>query len=151
MKNCLINNCKEEWYWMLKSLNSRISEVTQSCPTLCNPMDYSLPGSYIHGIFQARVLEWVAISFSRGSPWPRDWIQVSRIAGKRFTIWATREVPLINMVIMMIEQDISSINPDRVQIKQLTKVKKGRNKKIGGNKYGDFLILYIKRSIDLNY
>ena len=40
------------------------SEVTQSCPTLCDPMNYSLPGSSIHGIFQARVLEWVAISFS---------------------------------------------------------------------------------------
>ena len=43
------------------------SEVTQSCPTLCNPMDCSLPGSSVHGIFQARVLEWVAISFSRVS------------------------------------------------------------------------------------
>ena len=43
------------------------SEVTQSCPLLCDPMDCSLPGSSIHGIFQARVLEWVAISFSRGS------------------------------------------------------------------------------------
>ena len=48
------------------------SEVTQSCPTLCDPMDCSLPGSSIHGIFQARVLEWVAISFSRGSSRPRD-------------------------------------------------------------------------------
>ena len=43
------------------------SEVTQSCPTLCDPMDCSLPGSSLHGILQARVLEWVAISFSRGS------------------------------------------------------------------------------------
>ena len=43
------------------------SEVTQSCPTLCDPMDCSLPGSSVHGIFQARILEWVAISFSRGS------------------------------------------------------------------------------------
>ena len=43
------------------------SEVAQSCPTLCDPMDCSLPGSSVHGIFQARVLEWVAISFSRGS------------------------------------------------------------------------------------
>ena len=43
------------------------SEVAQSCPTLCNPMDSSLPGSSVHGIFQARVLEWVANSFSRGS------------------------------------------------------------------------------------
>ena len=43
------------------------SEVTQLCPTLCDPMDCNLPGSSVHGIFQARVLEWVAISFSRGS------------------------------------------------------------------------------------
>ena len=46
------------------------SEVTQSCLILCDPMDCSLPGSSVHGIFQARVLEWVAISFSRGSSWP---------------------------------------------------------------------------------
>ena len=43
------------------------SEVTQSCPGLCDPMDSSLPGSTVHGIFQARTLEWAAISFSRGS------------------------------------------------------------------------------------
>ena len=54
-------------------------------------MDCSLPGSSNPGIFQARVLEWVAISFSRGSSWPRDWTQVSCIAGRRFTIWTTRE------------------------------------------------------------
>ena len=47
-----------------------VSEVTQSCPTLCDPMDCSLPGSTIHGIFQARILEWVAISFSRRSSDP---------------------------------------------------------------------------------
>ena len=55
------------------------SEVAQSCPTVCNPMDYSPPGSSIHGIFKARMLEWVAISFSKGSSWPRDRSQVSRI------------------------------------------------------------------------
>ena len=66
-------------------------EVAQSCPTLCDPMDCSPPGSSIHGIFQARVLEWVAISFLRGSSQPRDGTQVSHIAGRRFTIWATRE------------------------------------------------------------
>jgi len=49
------------------------SGVAQSCPTLCDPMDCSIPVSSVHGIFQARVLEWVAISFSRGSSWPRDW------------------------------------------------------------------------------
>ena len=76
-----------------KPLSSSASEVAQSCPTLCNPMNCSLSGSSIHGIFQARVLEWVAISFSRGSSRPRDRTQVSRIAGRRFTIWATREAP----------------------------------------------------------
>ena len=47
------------------------SEVAQSCPTLCDPMDDSLPGSTVHGIFQARILEWAAISFSRASSQPR--------------------------------------------------------------------------------
>ena len=62
------------------------SEVVQLCLTLRDPMDCSLPGSSIHGIFQARVLEWVAISFSRGSSQPRDRTQVSLIAGRCFTI-----------------------------------------------------------------
>ena len=61
-------------------------EVAQSCPTLCNPKDYP-----VHGILQARILEWVAFPFSRGSPQPRDRTQVSRIAGGFFTIWAKRE------------------------------------------------------------
>ena len=61
--------------------------VAQSCPTLCNPMDCSPPGSSRHGILQARILEWVAIPFSRGSSSPRDWIQVSCIAGRFFTIY----------------------------------------------------------------
>ena len=65
------------------------SEVTQSCPTLCDPMDCSLSGFSVHGIFQARVLEWIAISFSRGSSRPRNRTQVSRIAGRLFTVWAT--------------------------------------------------------------
>ena len=68
------------------------SEVAQSCPTLCDPMDCSLPGSSVHGIFQAIVLEWIAISFSRGSSQPRGQTRVSRIVDWRFTIWATREV-----------------------------------------------------------
>ena len=55
--------------------------VTQSCLTLCDPTDCNPPGSSVHGIFQARILEWVAISFSRGSSWPRDRTWVSHIAG----------------------------------------------------------------------
>ena len=57
------------------------SEVAQSCLTLCDPMDCSLPGSTIRRIFQARILELVAISFSRRSSWPRDWTQVSHMVG----------------------------------------------------------------------
>ena len=73
------------WHHRLDGHESE-SEVAQSCLTLCDPMDCTLPGFSIHGIFQARVLEWVAISFSRGSSQPRDRIQVSRIAGRRFTL-----------------------------------------------------------------
>ena len=72
------------------------SEVAQSCPTLCNPLDCSLTAFFVHGIFQARILEWVAISFSRRSSQPRDWTQVSGIAGRCFTIWVTREVIAFN-------------------------------------------------------
>ena len=55
----------------------------------CDPVDYT-----IHGILQARILEWVAFSFSRGSSQPRDWTQVSHIAGRFFTSWATREAQI---------------------------------------------------------
>ena len=77
------------------------SEVAQSCLILCYPMDCSPPGSSVHGILQARVLEWVAISFSRGSSRPRDWTHVSSIADRCFTIWATREAPLIIKVLLI--------------------------------------------------
>ena len=61
-------------------------KVAQSCPTLCGPLDYT-----VHGIPQARILEWVAFPFSRGSSQPRDQTQVSCIAGRFFTSWAMRE------------------------------------------------------------
>ena len=63
----------------------------QLCLTLCDLMDYSLPGASVHGILQARILEWVAVPSSRGSSWPRDGTWVSCIVGRLFTIWATRE------------------------------------------------------------
>ena len=71
--------------------------VAQSCLTLCDPMGWGLPGSWVHGFFQSRVLELVAISFSRGSS-QRDQTQASHIVGRRFAIWATREQanPLIS-------------------------------------------------------
>ena len=83
-------NSREFSKWTDKK-KKKESEVTQLCPTLCNPIDYSLPDSSVHGILQARILEWVAISFSRGCSQPRDWTWVSHIAGRRFTLWATRE------------------------------------------------------------
>ena len=65
--------------------------VTQRCPTLFNPMDWGSPGSSVHGILQRRILKWVAISFSRRSSQPRDRTQVSCIAGRLLTVWATSE------------------------------------------------------------
>ena len=65
-----------DWKWKKVKPLSRVR--------LCDPMDCSLPGFSVHGIFQARVLEWGAIAFSRGSSWPRDQTQVSRIVDRRF-------------------------------------------------------------------
>ena len=59
------------------------SEVTQSCPTLCDPMDCSLPGSSVHGIFQARVLEWVAIVFSDNRAWKYIKLKLPKLERKR--------------------------------------------------------------------
>ena len=67
--------------------------VAQSCLTLCDPMDYSLPSFSVHGILQARILECVAIPFSRGSSRARNHAWVFYIAGRFFTIWDTREAP----------------------------------------------------------
>ena len=61
-------------------------EVAQSCLILCDPMDCSLPHSSVHGIFQARILEWVVISFSRGSSRPRDQTLVSCTVGRHLTV-----------------------------------------------------------------
>ena len=71
-----------------------VALATQWRPIPGDPIDCSPPGSSIHGILQARTLEWVAIPFSRGSSWPRHRSRVSCIAGRFFTIWVTREVLL---------------------------------------------------------
>ena len=67
------------------------AKLLQSCLTLCDPKDLSLPGSFVHEILQAGILEWVAISYSRGSPQPGDQTWVSCIAGRFFIISATWE------------------------------------------------------------
>ena len=75
------------------------AHLLQSCPTLCDPMDCSLPGSSVHGISQARILEWVAMPSSRGSSRPRDPSRISYVSciGSRFfTISAAREAPVFS-------------------------------------------------------
>ena len=69
--------------------------VAQSCLTLCDTMDCSPPGSSVHGILQARIKDWVAILFSRGCSWPKDWTWVSCIADSFFTIWLDGKEPTV--------------------------------------------------------
>ena len=84
------------------------SVTTESCLTLCDPMDCSSPGSSIHGILQARILEWIAISFSRGSSQPRDqnftFLGFPSSAGRFFTSVSPRKpiegIPLNDLVKM---------------------------------------------------
>ena len=86
---------EREIYILYAAAAAAATKLLQLCPTLCDPVDGSQPGSPIPGILQARILEWIAIPFFRGSSWSRDQTQISCIAGKFFTIWATREAPSI--------------------------------------------------------
>ena len=72
---------------ILMVLTLYVCWIAYSCPPLCDPLDCSPPASSVHGISQARMLEWVAIPSSRRSAWPRDWTQVSCIIGRIFTHW----------------------------------------------------------------
>ena len=79
-------NTRVGCYYLLQCMKVKSeSEVAQSCPPLSDPMDYSPPGSPVHGIFLARILEWFAISFSRGYSWPRDQTPSPALAGGFFT------------------------------------------------------------------
>ena len=77
------------WHELIK--HCAVCLVTQSCPTLCNPIDCSLPGSLSLGILQARILEWVAMPSSMGSSQSRNQTQVFHVAGRFFTVWTLRE------------------------------------------------------------
>ena len=97
-----VSNIHDSWRESLLPLVIRVFKgpkmkvkvlVAQPCPTLCDPMDCRLPGSSVHGILQASILERGDIPFSRESSWPRDWIHISCIASRFFTIWAIREAP----------------------------------------------------------
>ena len=83
----------KNWCFWIVVLEKVKVKFTQSCLTLWDPMDCSLLGSSVRGILQARVLEWVAYPFSRGSSWSRIRTSISCIAGRFFTTWATRGAP----------------------------------------------------------
>ena len=89
--------------------------VAQSCLSLCDPMNCSLSGSSVYAILQAKILEWIAIPFSRGSSLPKDQTLISCIADRFFTIWATREAPIgWNRCIFL--QLISQVLSDRMTV-----------------------------------
>ena len=77
--------------WKAPSIITLCVWVSQSCPTLCDPMNCSPPVCSVHEVLQARILEWVAIPFSRGSSQPRDWTWVSCISCRFFTLWTIRK------------------------------------------------------------
>ena len=91
----------------------------QSCLTLCDPIDGSPPGSSIHGIFQARVLEWVTMPSSRGSSQPRDQTQVSCIASGFLTLRAMREALICKQVHRKGKEEAEEKEEnDKIQIKR---------------------------------
>ena len=77
-------------FYFTSSITS-VCLVTQSCLTVCDPMDCSPPGSSVQGVLQARILEWVVMPSSKGSSQPGNQTQIFHIAGGFFTVWATRE------------------------------------------------------------
>ena len=81
------------WYWYFRIRNLCVYVCAKSCLTLCNPMDYSPPGSSVHGIFQAGILEWVTISFSKEPSWPRGRTCISSVGRQVLYPWATWESP----------------------------------------------------------
>ena len=99
-RSCILSNSQVMWVLLaedhtLSCVNIRICVCTQSfsCVTLCNPLNLVWPGSSVHGVLQARILEWVAISSSGGSSWPKDGTHVSCIYRWSLCHWATREAP----------------------------------------------------------
>ena len=104
--NCNSLNKNELRIYWLSIIASLIFVVVvllaQACLILCNAMNHSLPVNSLYGIFQARILEWDAISFSSGSSQSRDWTQVSSISGRFFVIWATKEAPSLILDITLI-------------------------------------------------
>ena len=94
------NQAEERSTWTIMKVKTK---VDQSCPTLCDPIDYT-----VHGILQARILQWVAFPFSSGSSQPRDQTQVSHISGRFFTNWAMREAIIVATICRAFKNILSS-------------------------------------------
>ena len=109
LRHCLLGHLLRLALHICRSESVSLSVVSD----FCNPMDCSLPGSSVPGILQVRILEWVAISYSRGSSWPRDQTQVSCMWGRFFTIWATGEV-LISVKLLSIPNAQGPASLERV-------------------------------------
>ena len=106
-------------YCSIVYLSMMLCLVTKSCPTLCDPRDCSLPGHSVHGILQARILEWAAMPSSRGSSQSMDRTQVSCITGKLFTGWTSRET-------LFVYADLNS----NLEVLLCKDMPKGKNHKI---------------------
>ena len=89
--SCMGKESPKKWIYVWKKKKVKVL-VTQSCSTFCDPVKCSLSGFSVHGVLQARVLDWVDIHFPRGPSESRDWIWISWFAGKFITVWATKEV-----------------------------------------------------------
>ena len=103
------------WYWILIYHYIMHAKPLQSCPTLCHPMNYSLPGSFVCGISQARLLEWVTISFSKGSSWSRDQTWVFCLAGGFFTTEPPGKPLLYIIVILLLYSTLCTPNKQKSQ------------------------------------
>ena len=99
-----VSQTEKDGYHMMSHVESKISyKWTYLQIRKWKSENVRPPGSSVHGILQARILEWVVIPFSRGSSWPRDWTWISRIAGRFFTIWASSEELQIRKGVIDIE------------------------------------------------
>ena len=109
-------------YLML--LSEAAAKSLQSCPTLCDPMDCSPPGTVVHGILQARTLEWVAISYAKGSSQPRNRTLVSCISGRLFTSYKGSPLQSTEQHLQILPLDVSSVphplSPTRSQDKKMS-------------------------------
>ena len=130
--------------------------VAQSCLILCDPMDGSPPGSSVHGISQARILEWVAISSFRGFSWSRNQIQVSCIAGVFSTSWATRQAPLLSWtyhLIPHIQSDLFFTVLPEWDTANIYQEKKGKESKLNdlNQQFQGFVCVFLLLNVSFAY